>query len=286
MKLTVSVFTDPMMGLSYECEPMFRRLETHFSGQIEFKYVMSGLVRDVYQFVDKRDLALGKTEAIRRYNTRLAKIYEDEEAISGMPINMNGFRLFDTEHTSSTPLNLAYKAAQLIAPEKADLFLYNLRYATIVECRPTTHLEEILRVVRKTEVDTDSFLSAYNDGSAQAELNKDFSLGQQLGIHSLPSYLVQYGEKAWLIQTLAYEDFVSVISDISDGKIQPIKIEKSLDKIKELIEKHPLISPIEIQKAFDFESIEAVRQYIKPRADIEIINAQRGWFIKKKGYYE
>ena len=112
MKVIINTFTDPMMGLSYECEPLFRRLEAHYGDSIEFRYVMSGLVRDVYQFVDKTDLRFGKEEAIKRYNKRLAKIYEDEESISGMPINMNGFCLFDTEHTSSIPLDLAYKAVQ------------------------------------------------------------------------------------------------------------------------------------------------------------------------------
>lgn len=58
MHVTITTFTDPMMGLSYECEPIFRKLETHFENHIEFKYVMSGLVRDVYHFVDKRDLLL------------------------------------------------------------------------------------------------------------------------------------------------------------------------------------------------------------------------------------
>lgn len=195
MKVKVTTFTDPMMGLSYECEPMFRKLETHFESQIEFKYVMSGLVRDVYQFVNTADLRFGEKEAIERYNKRLAKIYEGEESISGMPINMNGFCLFDTEHTSSIPLNLAYKAVQLIAPKKADLFLYNLRYATIVDCRPTTHLNEITEVVRKTGVNVDRFMTAYNDGSGQAELDEDFALFQRLGLHSLPAYLIQYGEE-------------------------------------------------------------------------------------------
>lgn len=77
---------------------------------------MSCLVPDVYRLVDPRDLTLGRKTAIERYNRRLAKSYEDEEAISEMPINMEGFCLFDTEHTSSTPLNLAYKAAQLTDP--------------------------------------------------------------------------------------------------------------------------------------------------------------------------
>ncbi|MBR6889302.1 MAG: hypothetical protein IKN16_12805 [Selenomonadaceae bacterium] len=48
-KITLVTFTDPMMGLSYECEPIFRKLETHFDGKIEFHYVMSLLVRDVYE---------------------------------------------------------------------------------------------------------------------------------------------------------------------------------------------------------------------------------------------
>ena len=41
---------------------------------------------------------------------------------------------------------------------KADLLLYNLRYATIVDCRPTTHIDEILKVVKKTGIDEEKFL--------------------------------------------------------------------------------------------------------------------------------
>ena len=48
MKLTITTFTDPMMGLSYESEPLFRKLETHYDGSISFKNVMSGLVCNVF----------------------------------------------------------------------------------------------------------------------------------------------------------------------------------------------------------------------------------------------
>ena len=84
---------------------------------------MSGLVRSVYDVVDPNDLPKVNEVAIRNYNVRLAKIYESEESIMGMPINMTNFHLFSPEHTSSIPLNLAYKAAQLADKEKADLFL-------------------------------------------------------------------------------------------------------------------------------------------------------------------
>ena len=83
----------------------------------------------------------GKSFAIRNYNARLAEIYESEEALGGLPINMTGFELFSVNETSSAPLNIAYKAAQIVDAHKADRFLYNLRYATIVDCRPTTRLK-------------------------------------------------------------------------------------------------------------------------------------------------
>ena len=57
---------------------------------------------------------------IQRYCRRLAGIYKSEESIGGLPINMEGFCLFDATHRSSRPLCLAYKAAQLASPEKAD----------------------------------------------------------------------------------------------------------------------------------------------------------------------
>ena len=30
MKVIITTFTDHMMGLSYECKPLFRRLEAHY----------------------------------------------------------------------------------------------------------------------------------------------------------------------------------------------------------------------------------------------------------------
>ena len=73
-----------------------------FAGVIEFKFVMSLLVCNVYE---------------------LAKIYESEESLGGLPIVMDGFNLFSENETSSLPLKLAYKAAQLADAARADLFL-------------------------------------------------------------------------------------------------------------------------------------------------------------------
>lgn len=284
-KIMLTTFTDPMMGLSYECEPIFRKLETHFAGKIEFRYVMSGLVRNVYDFVDPDDMPQGKDVAIRKYNARLAKIYESEESILGMPINMTNFQLFSTKHTSSMPLNLAYKAAQLADEEKANQFLYNLRYATIVDTKPTTQREEILEVVRQTGLDEEKFCLHFDGDTAQKALEQDLSLGKKLEIHSLPSYLVQYGERKLLIQSLiGYGAFVSVFEELSNGKMKPQPVDPTGENLQELLDRHPLISPIEIREAFELSDTEEVRNMIQPfvlAGQVKIREVFRGWFVEK-----
>ena len=110
-----------------------------------------------------------------------------------------------------------YKAAQLADPEKADGFLTNLRHATVIDCRPTTHLDVILDVVRSTGIDEGVFLSHYNDGSAEAALENDLSYTARLGIRSLPTCLIQYKGKALLMNSFAYADHVEAIMALIDG---------------------------------------------------------------------
>lgn len=211
-KIILITFTDPMMGLSYEQEPVYEKLANHFGEELVFKYVMSGLVRDVADFMLPQELALPAEDGIRVYNKRLAQIYKSEESIGGLPINMEGFHLFDADHRSSYPLCIAYKAAQLCDPVKADEFLLRLRRATIVETRQTTRIDELVAVAKASDLDTDEFLRYFENGSAAKAFEEDLRLRHALNIHSLPTCLIEYGEKAALVNGLAnYEEFVNII---------------------------------------------------------------------------
>jgi len=284
--LMLTTFTDPMMGLSYESEPFLRKLETHFPGKITYRYVMSGLVRNVYDFVDQEDLTVSKEYALEKYRLKLAEIYKSEEDITGMPINMTDLQLFTTEYTSSIPLNLACKAVQLADSSKADHFLYNIRFATIVECRPTTRLEEILAVVKDSGVSADKFLKHYEDGSALAAMNDDFMLRQSLGVRGLPAYLFEYNGKRTLVNgVIGYEQFRTMIRKLSGGELTEKQPEISTESIRHLISKHPLISPVEIKEAFNLDSEQEVLERIRPfllTKEILIKQVHRGWFIQKQ----
>ncbi len=59
-KIILTAFTDPMMGLSYESEPIMDRLQEAYAGRIEFRYVMSLLVRDASDFMLPEERAIAE----------------------------------------------------------------------------------------------------------------------------------------------------------------------------------------------------------------------------------
>ncbi|VEG13026.1 DsbA family protein [Moraxella cuniculi] len=220
--LIIYQFTDPMMGLSYESEPFFRQVESHFGEQIRFRPIISYLVRNVADFMIPDDFKEGAEKAFIRYNKRLAQIYQSEQSISGIPIKMDHLELFSPERPSSLPLNLAYKAVELACASKAEPFLYRLRFATVAECRPTTKFDEIVRVVKQCDIDLTAFLQHYQDGSAQFALERDFAFLNEVGVRGLPAYLFEYqGKRLLRSGVLTYADFAMAIRQVSGGQIMP-----------------------------------------------------------------
>ncbi|MFZ7236861.1 DsbA family protein [Avibacterium gallinarum] len=283
--LEIMMFTDPMMGLSYESEPYLRQLETHFGRQIHFQPIMAGLVRSVYDFVDPQDLAIGKAYAIKQYLPKLMAIYNAEQNISGMPIAMTDLRLFSEEQPSSLPLNLAYKAVQAIAPEKAAPFLYRLRFATIAEQRPTTQLPELERVAKQCGIAPSDFRQSYHSPQTQTLLAQDFAEKERLHIHRLPAYVFRYQNQTACYQgVLTDREFFPIIAQISQGKIRPQPPALSKTALLALIDKHPLISPIELQYAFALPDTQALPPYLQQffaQNIIRKINVPNGWFVEK-----
>lgn len=55
------------------------------------------------------------------------------------------------------------------------------------------------------------------------------------------------------------------------------------EALRELLRRHPLISPIEVREALDFTDTDAVRELLQPLADAkeaEIREVYHGWFIQ------
>ena len=274
-KITILHFTDPMMGLSYEMEPIFRKLETHFGEKIIFENVMSVLVKNVFDFVNPADLSVSMEFALEKYLVKLAKIYESEEIITGMPILIKKCKLFSAKNISSLPLNLAYKAAKIVDAEKAENFLYNLRLATVAEGRITTNF------------DAEKFKKIF-ENDAEKALEVDLKFCEKLFIRRLPAFLVEYDGEAKLFQELlSYEDFVEIISEMTGGEIQPKNFEKTQENLLKLLQKHQKISTLEIKFAFEFENLDEVEKFIQPLIEKNLIllkKIKEIYFIELKNW--
>lgn len=274
-KVTILHFTDPMMGLSYEMEPIFRKLETHFDEKIIFTNVMSVLVKNVFDFVNPADLSVSMNFALEKYLVKLAKIYESEEKISGMPILMKKCKIFSEKNLSSKPLNLAYKTALIVDKEKAENFLYNLRFATVVENRITTNFDEILKIAAESKIDAEKFKKVF-ENDAEKALEIDLSFCEKLFIRTLPTFLIEYdGEGKIFHGILSYENFVEIISEMTNKKIQSKNFLATEENLKKLLSRHQKISSLEIKFAFDFEKIEDAEKFIFSYAEKNFLRMKK-----------
>ena len=109
---------------------------------------------------------------------------------------------------------------------------------------------------------------------------------REYGIDTLPSYLLQYNEKAILIKGLiGYDGFAQAIDRLTGGKVQPHGVKPTVNALREIIKRHPLISLIEIREAFDLNTNEEVMGLLKPllsSGEIAVKKVYHGQFIERR----
>lgn len=222
-KLTITVVTDPMMGLLWETWPVLRKLETHFDQQIGFKFMMGQLVKDVYDLVDANIVRMyGKRVALNQYWTKLMQIYLQEESISGMPIYMGGGqRLFDESHTSSIALNAGLLAIEKHNEKLADQILYEMQYDTVVEDRQTNSIEYLTKLAEKFNLQGAQFEKYYNSDEVKQTLAKGQQILKQMKIDQLPAYLITYNAKTYIVKGLPkYSEWLDLIDQVTGGELK------------------------------------------------------------------
>ncbi|MBR1895480.1 MAG: DsbA family protein, partial [Pyramidobacter sp.] len=182
-------------------------------------------------------------------------------------------------------LNLAFKAAQLIAPDRAECFLYRLRYAVVVETRPATKRDELIRVAALTGLDTELFSRALGSAKTREALERDLRFTASLGVHSLPATLVQYGNSAMMLSGMGdFHEHAQAIMRVSNGAVVPQKPAFSPEALSALLHRHPLMSSQELRAAFALDEAQArdAARALEERGELSIVEVPRGWFIQLK----
>lgn len=253
-KLVITTVADPMMGMLWETWPTMRKLEPHYGEQLEFKFLSGKLVKNVYDLVDQSvRQQFGDRVALNQYWVRLMQIYLQEEQIGNMPIYMGGNeRLFDEHHLSSVPLNQGLLTIAGDQQPRLDQVLYEMQYDTVINNLQTNDIKYLTTLAQRFGMDAEQFTTSYNSAIIKRELDNSEQARRQLQIDQLPAYLLTYQGKTFVVKGLPkYADWKKLIQQVTDGSIIEQTVKFDVAALDAFINKHPHISQLELQTAFD-----------------------------------
>lgn len=272
-------FSDPVCTWCWGSEPVLRKLETRYGEQLQVKYIMGGLVKNIEDFYDSaNDIGGDANESNRQIVSHWLRASQRH----GMPVQEEGFTLFSKEHPSTYPQNIAYKAALMESETLANKFLRNIREATATQARQTNKTGVLIEIATESGLDIAKFIERFSDGSAEAAFMEDLKIMHSFNVRGFPSFLVKYGNDEVLMRGYqGYQAIKSVIDTLAKDEVNENILEKSDDEVLDFIKKYERVAPVEIQMTFDLSDIE-LDQIINDLIDenlIELIPAGNGNMI-------
>lgn len=280
--LEIIEFTDPVCTWCWGSEPVLRTLETRFGNQLRISYVMGGLVKDITSFYDSYNDIGGNPE---RSNEQIAKHWLEASERHGMPVKVEGFKLFTKEQPSTYPQNIAYKAAQLQDEVKANRFLRRIREASAAEAQQTNLTEVLVGLASETGLDIAQFLDDFTGGKAKAAFEEDLYTTAQYRAQGFPSFLIKYGDNSTLLRGYqSYSNFRAVINQVSNGEIKENKIESDEGAVLDFINKYNSVATAEIRMALNLSAEELDKHVdaLTGKGQITKSMAGNGYFLSPK----
>lgn len=280
--LEIIQFTDPVCTWCWGSEPVLRTLETRFGSKLKTSFVMGGLVKDITSFYDSYNDIGGDPE---RSNQNIAKHWVDASNRHGMPVKVEGFKLFSKEQPSTYPQNIAYKAAQMQDEAKANRFLRRIREASAAEAQQTNLTDVLVELASEIGLDIARFLADFTNGKAKKAFEEDLDTTAQFRANGFPSFLIKYGENSTLLRGYQnYNNFKAVINHLTKGEVQEVTLQPTEENVLDFINKYNSLAPAEIKMAFDLSDIEyeKIQNSLSEKLLINIREAGNGYFISPK----
>ncbi|MDT4761085.1 DsbA family protein [Sphaerochaeta sp. PS] len=275
-------FTDPVCTWCWGSEPVLRALKARYGNQLEISFVMGGLVEDIRTFEDvDNSIGGGPTEV----NKQIAGHWLEASSHHGMPVTTDPLQLFSEEDISSYPQCIAYKAAQFESQTLADIYLRRIREATAVEARQTNRREVLLALAKEVGLDTDRFLTHFNDGSAEAAFQEDLAQTRAYDVQLFPTWLIRYKGKQTLMDNYhSVDDFRSAIEQLSQGEVKETHLEAGEDALMEFIRTYRNVALQEVMLAFELTEQQALNvvKTLETKRLVKVRPAGNGLFIEEQ----
>ncbi|MCC7222136.1 MAG: DsbA family protein [Chitinophagales bacterium] len=179
--LQIVYFTDPICSSCWGIEPQLRRLKLAYGDIIDISYQMGGLLPDW----SYNSGGISQPSDVAHHWDEVSHHYD-------MPIDGDVW-IEDPLH-SSYPPSIAFKAAQLQAPNKALQFLRLLREMVFLQKKNITRWEYINAAAIEADLDP-TLLQQHYQNEAKTLLEEDLALARQLGVRGFPTLLLRNAEQ-------------------------------------------------------------------------------------------
>lgn len=227
-------YTDPYCTWCWGSEPILMKIREVYGDQVKISFKMGGLVKDIADFYDPVNNIGG--EGMFK---QVAEHWLDASRRHGMPVDPRIFQDVAGDFRSTYPASIAYKAAQMQSPELADKYLRRMREAAAAERRPIHKREVQVELAKEIGLDSEKFLNALEDGSAEKTFYEDLRECRALGITGFPTFQVKNreGRSAYLTGYRRFEDFERAFQDLAGGDLSKRRLEANNESALELIRK-------------------------------------------------
>ena len=165
-------FTDPICSSCWGIEPQLRKLKLEYGNYIEVEYRMGGLLPDW----SYNGGGISKPSDVAHHWDEVSIYYD-------MPID--GDVWLEDPLSSSYPPSIAFKAAQMQDPEKAILFLREIREMVFLRKKNITKWEHLESAANKVGLDLVKFKTGY-EGKAKELFIEDLRLCRESGVRGFP----------------------------------------------------------------------------------------------------
>jgi putative protein-disulfide isomerase len=186
-RVVITYFTDPYCSWCWATEPMLYRLRETYRDQVQIRYVMGGLVRDMADFYDSlNDI---------RTTAEVAPHWRMVSERSGQPIDERLMEDITDPHFSTWPACIAVKAAQLQGDTVGEAYLRRLRRAALTERRIISRPEVYRELAQQVRgLDIARFEQSLADGSAERAFQDDLATCRRYGVTGFPTLLFSAAE--------------------------------------------------------------------------------------------
>lgn len=211
--IKVIYFTDPICSSCWGIEPQLRKLKLEYGKHVEIEYRMGGLLPDW----SYNSGGISKPSDVAHHWDEVSAYYD-------MPIDGDVW-LEDPLH-SSYPPSIAFKAAQMQDPIKAQTFMREIREMVFLHKTNIAKWENLAVAAEKTGLDV-AQLKADFDGPAKKSFEEDLALARQLGVRGFPTLLFtdSTGQREVIYGSKPYPFFETAVLKL-DEKAEKVNFDK------------------------------------------------------------